>query len=198
MGSLHLRVGNCWSPPMMLKMRCLPALFVIGLSAAAHADQLQRTTVASIAGRISNGSYMLVASGGLIATGQAVGGAFAESDGFLAPGGPPPLAVPWDSGARPERTRVVVLGSNPFKARVACVFEVATPADEGATQATMEVFDPTGRRVSASTRSLTSPGRYLFEWNGMDNEGVRLSPGLYLVRFRAGRQVRAARLILLD
>lgn len=183
---------------MAFKMRCMLPLVVISVSATAHADQVQRTTVSSIAGRISNGSYSLVASGGLLSVGQALGGGFAESDGFLAPGGPPPLPVPWASNTPPTRTRIVLLGPNPFHSRVTCFFEAAISLGEAAEHASMEIFDLTGRRVNMSTRPPDSPGTYLFEWNGMDSRGTRLPAGVYLTRFRAGSQIKSGRLILLD
>jgi FlgD Ig-like domain len=80
---------------------------------------------------------------------------------------------------------------NPFTSRVAIEFHVAT-----GTQAALEVFDVSGRRLAELSRGMVASGRHLVEWDGRDATGNRLQAGVYLVELRAG-STRSSRKIVL-
>ena len=59
------------------------------------------------------------------------------------------------------------------------------------------VHDLHGRRIRELARPYTSPsGRHAIVWDGRDDAGRRVRPGVYLVRVQAGAMERHARVSL--
>ena len=59
----------------------------------------------------------------------------------------------------------------------------------------LDIFDASGRRVRSipAGPGSASPGR--LEWNGSDESGRAVPPGLYMVRTRSGRSIRVVRVL---
>lgn len=54
------------------------------------------------------------------------------------------------------------------------------------TVVTISLFDVRGRQVRSLTQREWEPGEHAIEWNGRDEDGRRLSAGIYLCRMVAG------------
>ncbi len=65
------------------------------------------------------------------------------------------------------------------------------------TQVMLEVFDIHGRRVRTLSQSEWPAGEHTLEWNGRDEQGQRVAPGVYLYRMEAG-SFRASRKLVMS
>lgn len=83
------------------------------------------------------------------------------------------------SPSGPDRNPVIVLRSspNPMTAATTIRYEGASIPGEGAW---LDVFDPGGRHIArlGSTQALQGS----FTWDGLDDHGSRVAPGVYFVR----------------
>jgi len=66
----------------------------------------------------------------------------------------------------------------------------------GTLETSIRIFDVTGRCVRVLAEDRLADGNHPFLWDGTDERGRRLSPGVYFVRAHAGKQ-RANRKVLL-
>ena len=83
----------------------------------------------------------------------------------------------------------VALAPRPNPVTSSTVFQYALGADvTGGRTADVSVVihDTRGRVVRALKHAQEPAGEYRVEWNGADDRGVRVAPGVYHVRFRAG------------
>ncbi len=72
-------------------------------------------------------------------------------------------------------------GPNPFRQAVRLTAALAARSS-----LTLEVFDVQGRRLRTLARGSFGPGMHAFEWDGTQESGARVAPGLYLLRTRIG------------
>lgn len=70
---------------------------------------------------------------------------------------------------------------NPFSSSTTLRYTIETP---GAVRVT--VYSMTGAEVATLANSYAAPGEYAVEWNGTDNAGNTLAPGVYIVRCQTG------------
>jgi len=82
---------------------------------------------------------------------------------------------------------------NPF--RTTTEFRIAMP-DQAPWSLT--VFDRTGRAVRSLARSERFAGPADVRWDGRDDQGQRLEPGVYLARLAAGPRNELLKLVLAD
>lgn len=82
---------------------------------------------------------------------------------------------------------------NPFLGRTAIAWSLPADADVD-----LAVFDVAGRRVRTLARGVRTAGRHEAGWDGRDESGARVAPGVYLIRYRAGAEVTARRLVVLQ
>jgi flagellar hook assembly protein FlgD len=61
----------------------------------------------------------------------------------------------------------------------------------------LEIFNLLGRRLQTLVDEEKRPGTYRVSWNGMDDQGVSVSTGVYLYRLEAGNYQEANKMILL-
>jgi hypothetical protein len=80
---------------------------------------------------------------------------------------------------------------NPARSTTRCTFTL--PAGM---QVDIDVYDVAGRRVHALAHGWREPGVHDLEWDLRGEAGVRLAPGLYLVRARLGNKVWSRRLTI--
>jgi hypothetical protein len=71
---------------------------------------------------------------------------------------------------------------NPFGARTAVTYQLARPC----AQVSLSVYDIMGRQVRSLVNRGQLAGRYEVEWDGCDDEGLRVPPGVYFYRLEAG------------
>ncbi|HET7224362.1 MAG TPA: FlgD immunoglobulin-like domain containing protein, partial [Candidatus Eisenbacteria bacterium] len=59
-------------------------------------------------------------------------------------------------------------------------------------------YDLAGRERRVLAAAALPAGEHAIRWDGRDDRGARLPPGLYLVRLTTGAGQRAVRLTVLD
>jgi hypothetical protein len=72
-------------------------------------------------------------------------------------------------------------------------FDVAGPAG----LVSLAVYDVRGRRLCTLLDSTLEPGRYAVAWDGRDDEGERVPPGVYLCTIDGNGATGSALMILL-
>jgi hypothetical protein len=83
--------------------------------------------------------------------------------------------------ARPRTTGLLAAQPNPFHAEAQIAF---TLAQRGAVS--LAIYSPSGRRVRTLASEVREAGEYRENWNGRDDHGSLVSPGVYYARLRAG------------
>jgi hypothetical protein len=81
---------------------------------------------------------------------------------------------------------------NPFNADVRVAFRVAVA---GAVR--LEVFNLAGQRVRLLAEGERAAGVHEVVWDGLDDGGMELGSGIYLIRYRGPERVQCGRLALL-
>jgi hypothetical protein len=64
--------------------------------------------------------------------------------------------------------------------------------------ATLEVYDVSGRRVVELVSGRADAGAHSTSWDLSDANGKRVSPGIYFVRFAHGNEERSTRLVVVN
>ena len=87
--------------------------------------------------------------------------------------------VPGDGDPRdlPARAPRLAVAPNPFNPQTTLSFTLAR-----AGRATLEIFDPAGRRVKVLAAGGLPAGEHAFRWNGTDDRGGQVASGTYLGR----------------
>ncbi|MGD9401471.1 MAG: FlgD immunoglobulin-like domain containing protein [bacterium] len=62
----------------------------------------------------------------------------------------------------------------------------------------LSIYDVTGRLVRALESGHRVSGEYATAWDGRDSEGVRVSPGVYVVKLAAGRASESRKVVVLE
>lgn len=81
---------------------------------------------------------------------------------------------------------------NPFSREVGLSFDLPRES-----RVSLDLFDPTGRRVAGILDGVRPAGRHELIWSAVDDAGARLVAGLYFVRFRAAGSTLTRRVVLL-
>lgn len=82
---------------------------------------------------------------------------------------------------------------NPARGSTSLEFELTSEQE-----ASLEVFDLHGAQVRTLSAGRRGPGLHRIPWSGEDDLGRKLTPGIYMVRFRAGSETTMRKVILLD
>jgi hypothetical protein len=93
-------------------------------------------------------------------------------------------------GKRPTSFALAPPAPNPASRETTIRFAVET------SDAAMAVYDVTGRKVKRFEISSAGPGDVA--WQLRDDEGRPLAPGVYIIRLRSGRNVAAAKLVIIN
>lgn len=99
-----------------------------------------------------------------------------------------------DATSTQEIPKVTQLGApypNPFNPQVNISYDLAKSADVD-----LRVFDVRGQLVSELVHGPHSPGQYVVQWYGKDQQGARVASGVYFVKFQAGGQEDTRRLVM--
>ncbi len=81
---------------------------------------------------------------------------------------------------------------NPFNPTTRIEFGLSVDAD-----ASLVIFDVTGRRVRTLVDERLAAGRYVTSWDGRDDTGRELGSGVYITRFEAGDEIILRKMSLL-
>jgi len=84
---------------------------------------------------------------------------------------------------RRESSLELYLTPNPTAGRVHAQFRL-----ESAEALRLDVFDLQGRRVRTLIDRFVAEGRHEVEWNGVDDDGRFVAPGVYICRMAAGNR----------
>uniref|UniRef100_A0A832HZT5 FlgD/Vpr Ig-like domain-containing protein n=1 Tax=Eiseniibacteriota bacterium TaxID=2212470 RepID=A0A832HZT5_UNCEI len=101
-----------------------------------------------------------------------------------APSPPPPAAPVGDALLAPR--------PNPARGGATLVFTLAAPGD-----ADLALFAVDGRRVRTLWTGARAAGVHAFAWDGADDRGAPLAPGIYHARLSAAGRIHVRRLVLL-
>lgn len=82
---------------------------------------------------------------------------------------------------------------NPFNPATSIVFSIEKDGP-----VTVAVYDIAGRRIKTLIDGkMTEAGRHTISWDGLDNNGRRVSSGVYFCRFLSGETASSTKMILL-
>ncbi len=116
----------------------------------------------------------------------------------------PPVAI-WDycseivtgvpvDGPRPKVTLHLAQNyPNPFAARTSIEFRA-----EQAGHATLSVFDVVGRKVRTLVDGQVGEGLHIVNWNGRDDMGREVTPGVYFYTVTVGNERATRRMVLVQ
>jgi len=145
-------------------------------------------------------------AGAEIGAGYRVDGTFGQSDTAILTAGDyvlaggfwnrladPLVGVNHPGGDRPTVFSLHAIQPNPSFAAARIGFDLPR---ESRTE--LAVFAIDGRRVRSLANSVLPAGRHSVNWDGADDDGRRVSPGVYLVRFETRSFSAVRRLIRLN
>jgi len=81
---------------------------------------------------------------------------------------------------------------NPFGESTA----ISWSMDRKGGNATLDVFDLSGKRIRRLTSGYLGVGRHVRQWSGKDSQGRQVSSGTYFYRLQTGSEVRTGRMVL--
>lgn len=142
---------------------------------------------------VTGGSYALSGTIGQADAGELAGGDFALSGGFwgrisTSPTdvGPLPDAIPRVFASR-------LAGANPFRGTIALAYDLPAPR-----QVSLAVYGVDGRVVRRFPAVERNAGRHLVAWDGRDDAGRGIAPGVYFLSLKAGESSATHRIVRLD
>lgn len=86
----------------------------------------------------------------------------------------------------------LVPGTNPFGQAATLRVNIPQPG-----QVTLAIYDIAGRRVALVTDGPREAGEFTVTWNGLDDQGRGVRPGIYVARLVSGALAETAKLVLL-
>ncbi len=81
---------------------------------------------------------------------------------------------------------------NPFNPNTSIQFQVPKSSD-----VTIRIYDMLGQEVRTLFAGQVNAGRYVTEWNGINNSGIKMSSGTYIYKMTAGDFVDTKEMVLL-
>jgi flagellar hook assembly protein FlgD len=97
-----------------------------------------------------------------------------------------------EGGPRPGALRLHPAAPNPFRNSTRAGFDLPRAGNVKA-----NVYDLSGRRVRQLADGFQPAGSRSLSWNGLDDEGRRVRPGMYVLSLQADRARETRRLVLL-
>ena len=96
-------------------------------------------------------------------------------------------------GTSAQRTSFRGAFPNPARGGTALEFELSAEQE-----AALEVYDLHGAKVRTLSTGRLGAGLHRIAWSGDDDLGRKLTPGIYMVRFRAGNESTMRKVIMLE
>ncbi len=100
-----------------------------------------------------------------------------------------------DVGPRAVPTRLELATPVPSPAFMTTAIRWSMPQ---AGDATLEIYDVSGRRVAQLHSGKAEAGEHTASWDLADDDGKRVSAGVYFVRFVSGAEERSTRLVVVN
>jgi hypothetical protein len=129
---------------------------------------------------LAGGAYALGGTTAQADAGPLGGGAYGLQGGFWNLGSALVSVEPAPPAA-PERFLVLAPAPNPFRDRTVVTFDL--PRED---RARVEVYSVTGQRLRTLLDGVRPAGRHQAWWDGADEGGRPVGPGVYFVRVAAG------------
>lgn len=108
------------------------------------------------------------------------------------------------TGFNMQETRLFQNFPNPFTYRTSIQYAVASRQKKGKNlttdyclQTTLKIFDLSGRLVRILVDGPQEPGSYKVNWDGKDNSGKRVAPGVYFYRLITSEYRSVKKLVVL-
>jgi hypothetical protein len=98
-----------------------------------------------------------------------------------------------DEGSTRSLTRILGAHPVPFHAEVTLSFYLSERGDTG-----VSIYDLAGRRVAGLFRGEMAVGRVDLAWDGRDDGGREVAPGVYFARLEHGAATAAHRILKID
>jgi hypothetical protein len=95
------------------------------------------------------------------------------------------------SGDVPNTFALRQCSPNPFSVSTVIGFDLPH-----ATSVSIRVYDTEGRAVTTLTEGLWPSGRHSASWDGADEAGKRVSPGIYFVHMKSGEYKATSKLLM--
>ena len=96
------------------------------------------------------------------------------------------------AAALPAASALLPNYPNPFNSRTILRYRLAR-----AGEVELAVYDLLGQRVRTIAKGVQPAGEYQIPWDGRDEEGRLVGSGVYLLRLKAGDEVRAGKSVLI-
>ena len=93
----------------------------------------------------------------------------------------------------PENLTLFQNYPNPFNSRTTITFELREPA-----VTSIYVYDLSGREVCTLLNRHLPEGSHRIQWNGTDNDGVRVTSGVYFCKIKAGYLTGTKKMLLIQ
>ena len=124
-----------------------------------------------------------------------ISGTSARGGGYIYSAERLTTAVPemYASEILPKSLQLFQSFPNPFNPSTTLSFAIPTQMQGAPVR--LEILDLLGRTVRCLIESPIEPGFHTFPWDGRDDGGRAVASGLYIVRLRAGQQVRSEKVI---
>jgi hypothetical protein len=90
-------------------------------------------------------------------------------------------------------TRLGAISPNPSSGAVRIPVELQTASD-----VRLVIYDASGRRVRVLDRSALGAGAHAIDWDGRNDAGYPVAPGIYLCRMQAGSVTSSGTIVRLD
>ena len=104
----------------------------------------------------------------------------------------PASSVP-DDAALPARFAVGTVHPTPFRGQTAIAFDLPAPG-----RVQLRIYDAGGRCVATLSDTEWPAGRHAVGWDGRNDAGARVGPGLYFARVVVGKEEAVRRLVLVE
>jgi flagellar hook assembly protein FlgD len=65
-------------------------------------------------------------------------------------------------------------------------------------QIELKIYDILGKEISTLVNKKQNHGNYQVQWDGKNNDGIKVSNGVYLYRLKAGSFVTTKKMIFLQ
>jgi hypothetical protein len=99
---------------------------------------------------------------------------------------------PRDRMGPDPRVTLLPAEPNPFgsETRISMVLSDAAPV-------TLTIYDLLGRHIATLTDGVRAAGGHSITWEGLDEEGQAVSPGIYILSLRSGESIHTGKIVLI-
>ncbi|MGH7726914.1 MAG: FlgD immunoglobulin-like domain containing protein [Candidatus Eiseniibacteriota bacterium] len=172
----------------------LPSIALLGPTPALAEYSLGWFAVSgSAAANLTGSNFTLRGTVGQPVAGTSSGGGYSMTGGFWVAGGGGYTVDVGDPEGQdaPLTFRLHPAAPNPLHDRTIVTFDL--PRE---TEVSLRLYDVRGRLLRTLASGAVTPGRHQRAWDGVDEAGNRVPPGVYFVRLEAGATMRMQRKIV--